>query len=124
MAFGLDQFKTPNALVLAIKSLLEGNIFIFPRHFNRNGKYLFNRQQPMCSNGIIQAAHAAFFTCDVAYIFPTDTYISSIKTSKGADKPELPAPMIAFVAMTVGAGLGEILLGAGHQAFRAKNVVF
>ncbi|KAI0060268.1 hypothetical protein BV25DRAFT_1917887 [Artomyces pyxidatus] len=121
-AFGLDQFKTPDALVLAVKSLLEGNVFIFPGHFNKNGKYLFNRQQPMCSNGIIQAAHAAFFARDAAYIFPTDAYVSSIKTGEGADEPELPAPMIAFVATTVGTGLGEILVGAGHQAFRARNV--
>ncbi|KAI0067754.1 hypothetical protein BV25DRAFT_1834775 [Artomyces pyxidatus] len=123
-AYGLEAFTTPDKLALAVKNLLEDNVFIFPGKFNKDGKWLFNPKEPMCSEGIIKAAREAFFGPQAAYEFPPASYVSSIASGEGSDEPELPGPMVGFIATTVGTSLVERLAGiAGVPPFTSKSAI-
>ncbi|KAI0054328.1 hypothetical protein BV25DRAFT_1922791 [Artomyces pyxidatus] len=104
--YGLSQGS--EILTVAITDLLnrkDGYLYIFPGEYQKNN---FQETEPFCHRAIISHLARTFFGSQPVIRFDDEYYVVD---KWGPDEPELPAPMIAFSATAVAAGLKDYQTG-------------
>ncbi|KAI0056074.1 hypothetical protein BV25DRAFT_1842561 [Artomyces pyxidatus] len=112
-AFGRD------GLTVAITELvdpLDDYLYIFP---GSHVKKQYKTEEPFCHPAIISHLRNTFFGSQPVIRFPDHMYVLE---EWGEDEPELPAPMVAFSATTVCAGLKDYQTGTYRPVdFKASD---
>ncbi|KAI0311039.1 hypothetical protein OF83DRAFT_1087967 [Amylostereum chailletii] len=131
-AYGLDKFKTPGAIAIAVASLLSDNAYIFPGNFV-NGQWKPGQPLPFCNDVLTRLANKLWFGDTPRHAFPNELYAINLEETDedGDDESKeyrLPRAMVAFLAAAIHAALDEWSRGSqsalpnGFSASRYSKV--